>query len=757
MGSDLRLTGLASGMDWQPIVEKLLELEALPKKRLESEKDENLAKVSDLGVLKSQLDTLKGAASSLQNKDLFDARKVTLSDNESGLTASASTGALTGDFKIEVVSLATQTKISSSFRSNHKLSSGLNLATSLKDLPLSMQITTGTFTISGKTFNISSLDIPLQDILDEVNAVNGGVTGVNPEGDDSGITLSYNQAEDKMLLDATDNGTGQANLIVLGSSTDTSNFLEALKLVTEPQSGITKSTSALGVIDMQVSLASANFSGLFSGLNSGLGNFFIGEGEGAVRIDYDVNNDSLSDLINRVNNSSGNISMFYDPVEDRFVVRNNKTGSKAITLHESQDWDSMSEANSGNGNILELMGLAAPKNNIPEFNPSDLGSYQKGDYVQVSSDDTSWLCLADNPSSAPNPNSDEWAQVIGGVCRSFAQEVGTNSVIRMNDGSLIYSLDNEFSEGEHGFDGIAFNVENLAIGDIVSFKVEKDASKAKEAIDKFVEEFNDAQEYISSLTKVNQDGDNVESSRFTGNQEINRLSSQLRRIVFGGSNPHSESATTIDNANLTTSTNNSSNDQINGIATQLGLNASDDGYVIKVLKQEPSNQEAYFEWDGSSWNQTSPNFSTFRISNIGMDFGISSNKIEITDSSLLADVLSESPEKVWALFSEEPVEEAYDTISQTNRSYQGITYSLDDFIENFINGDSSTGYKGTYNSFIERLERQNERIDEKMARLDSYLESREKVLSEGFMRMEEMQSKMDTQMQTIQNAFSNKK
>ena len=38
MGSDLRLTGLASGMDWQPIVEKLLELEAIPKRRLETQK-----------------------------------------------------------------------------------------------------------------------------------------------------------------------------------------------------------------------------------------------------------------------------------------------------------------------------------------------------------------------------------------------------------------------------------------------------------------------------------------------------------------------------------------------------------------------------------------------------------------------------------------------------------------------------------------------------------------------------------------------
>lgn len=757
MGSDLRLTGLASGMDWQPIVEKLLELEAIPKKRLESEKDENLAKVSDLGVLKSQLDSLKSSASSLRNKDLFDARKVTISDEGSGLSASASTGAITGDFKIEVVSLARRTEISSNFRSNHKLSSGLDLSSSLKDLPLSMDITTGTFTISGKTFNISSLDTTLQDVLNEVNSVNGGVTGVNPEGDNSGITLSYNQEEDKMFLDASDNGTGRANFAVLGSSTDTSNFLEALKLVSEPQYGITKSTSALGVIDMQVSLANANFSGLFTGLKSGLGNFFIGEGEGAVRIDYDINNDSLSDLINRVNNSTGNISMFYDPVEDRFVVRNSKTGSKAITLHESHDWDSMSKANSGNGNILELMGLATPKHSLPEYNPGDLGTYQKGDYLQIPDDGTSWLCLSDNPSSGPSPDSDEWAQVIGGVCKSFPEEVGTNSVIRMNDGSLIYSFDNEFTGGEHGFDGVTFNVENLAIGNVVNFKVEKDASRAKVAINKFVEEFNDAQEYISSLTKVNQDGDNVQSSRFTGNQEINRLSSQLRRIVFGGANPHSESVTTVDNANLTTSTNNASNDQINGIASQLGLNASDDGYIIKVLKQEPANESAYFEWDGSSWKQTSPNFSTFRISNIGMDFGISSNKIDITDSSLLEEALTENPEKVWALFSEEPVEDAYDTISQTNRSYQGITYSLDDFIENFINGDSSTGYKGTYNSFIERLERQNERIDEKMARLDSYLESRERILSEGFMRMEEMQSKMDTQMQTLENTFSNKK
>ena len=68
---------------------------------------------------------------------------------------------------------------------------------------------------------------------------------------------------------------------------------------------------------MTVSLANANFASAFSGVSSGFGNFFIGEGEGAVRIDYDINNDSLAQIINRVNDSEANVFMFYDPVGDR--------------------------------------------------------------------------------------------------------------------------------------------------------------------------------------------------------------------------------------------------------------------------------------------------------------------------------------------------------------------------------------------------------------------------------------------------------
>ena len=150
MGSDLRLTGLASGMDWQPIVEKLLELEAIPKRRLETQKTENEAKVSDLGVLKSQLDSLKSAAQALQDESLFNSRSVQIKTENSGLTANASTGAITGSFSIEVESLASPTEISSKNRTSQKLASSINLSDKLSDLPLHSAITPGTITISSK-------------------------------------------------------------------------------------------------------------------------------------------------------------------------------------------------------------------------------------------------------------------------------------------------------------------------------------------------------------------------------------------------------------------------------------------------------------------------------------------------------------------------------------------------------------------------------------------------------------------------------
>jgi flagellar capping protein FliD len=139
-----------------------------------------------------------------------------------------------------------------------------------------------------------------------------------------------------------------------------------------------------------------------------------------------------------------------------------------------------------------------------------------------------------------------------------------------------------------------------------------------------------------------------------------------------------------------------------------------------------------------------------------MDFGIGSDEIKIENSALLISMLEEDPKRVQALFSEEPQEDIFDENTQSNRDFQGLSYDINDFIENFLSGEDGTGRKGAYQTHIDSINSQNDRIDDKVEQLTRYLASREEQLSNSFMKMEEMQSKMDTQMQTLQNSLPKK-
>ena len=199
----------------------------------------------------------------------------------------------------------------------------------------------------------------------------------------------------------------------------------------------------------------------------------------------------------------------------------------------------------------------------------------------------------DQPSSA----SSQWRQVILGVGRSFEEELGDNSIVRVNGGDQIFSTKTEFTVNEHGYEGITFDVANVSLGGSVQFSVGKDTNAAKSAIEKFVEEFNDAQDYIDSLVAISNDGDRVSAGRFSSNLEISQLGGKLRKIVFGSPTAHSESNTTTDGSNLVINSNDGSNTEINAISTQLGLGVEDAGYMIKVLDDNASGQAAFYEWD----------------------------------------------------------------------------------------------------------------------------------------------------------------
>jgi hypothetical protein len=520
------------------------------------------------------------------------------------------------------------------------------------------------------------------------------------------------------------------------------------------------SSQPLGSVDLRDKIATANFDG-FSGANfpAGLGSFFIGDGTGAVRIDYDTANDSVSDLIVRVNASEANVTMFYDPVGDRFVLQNNADGAIGVNLHEDPDWDTLS-ANKGSGNILELMGLASPQDTSKYAVYSDSNGYSTGDLVKttIGGSTTYWQAtgnIAPLAGDTPDVASSNWEQIGLGAGRSMIQELGNNYAIRINAGELIYNNSAAFDETVHGYKGIDVNVSKGNVGDTGAFKVEHDITPVQNAVSKLVEEFNDAQDYLKSVVSVTQEGDDVTAGTFSSNIEITQLGSQLRKLVFGGSYAHSESGIADDGTSITIDTK-AILDALDD-PTELNLGAADAGYQVKVKADETKGGIVnYYEWDGSSWGEYSPQFRSFRLEDIGLDFGTGSNRVKVKDSSKLAEELNANLEKVKALFAEATATADDKNTGKANRQYQGITYDLNDFLQNFLSGDSETGYKGAYKAHIDSLRAQNKRIDGRVEDMDRYLEQREETLSAGFIRMEEMQSKLNTQLQTLTNSFAKK-
>jgi flagellar capping protein FliD len=446
--------------------------------------------------------------------------------------------------------------------------------------------------------------------------------------------------------------------------------------------------------------------------------------------------------------------------------------------------------------------LAAPAANYVDYNSANNATYANGTYVSLGGtggDPTTYWQALQVPTESPSTASTQWRQVIASVGRTMVDELGQNSIVRVNEGDKVYSNKTSFTDAEHGYEGITFDIAQMDVNDSASFVVARDSSQAKAAIDKLIEEFNDAQDYIKSLTSVTNDGERVTSGKFSSNIEISRLGSQLRKVVFGDSTPHSESGATSDGSNLIINARAGNSAELVAIANDLNFDSNNDGYIVKVLNDNASGNPKYWTYSAAggggaaNWTETDPAYSSFRLSSIGLDFGIGSDRIMVKNSALLIQELEKNPDKVKALFSDARVEStktadaaditatspktltnndpnsptatnavagdtiansaAFDANTSTYRPYQGISSAIDEFISAFLSGDSDSGYKGAYNTHIESIRSQNKRIDERIEDMERYLEQREKTLSDGFMRMEEMQSQLNTQLQTLQNSF----
>lgn len=306
---EFQLSGLASGFDWQSMVDQLTELERAPQRRMRSDQAEISLKQSTLNSLTSELNSLKTKLEALSTGDIFDQRSLTNSD-DTVATASTSSSGLVGTYNLQVTQLAT----TSSWRGSDDVGSALHSGNDVSALTLSAAafrtaITAGTITVNNQQITIATSD-SLGDVLNAIKDAIG-----------ASASATYDASNDKITINS-----GDGTDVVLGSAKDTSNFLQIAELKNNGTATVT-STNKLGRLQTSAVLSSGNFETAFSASS---GSFKIN----GVSVTYDSSTDTLNDIIDRINNASAGVLASYDAINDRLQLTNDTTGDLGMSLSD---------------------------------------------------------------------------------------------------------------------------------------------------------------------------------------------------------------------------------------------------------------------------------------------------------------------------------------------------------------------------------------------------------------------------------------
>jgi flagellar hook-associated protein 2 len=311
----ISLSGLASGFDWKSVVDQLMEVEQTRVTRLQKEQSTNTLQVNALTALGTRLTTLSSAVTALKDVTVFSGRTVSSSTSGSTWTLSSTAGSATGSYRIAVSQLATAAKLNGTA----DIAGGLHTSDDVSSLTLASlrtgaAVTAGSFSVNGKQITVATTD-SLQSVFDAIATATG-----------NDVSASYDHTTDKITLTSASNSP-----ITLGAANDTSNLLRVLKLTNNGGDTVTSSNS-LGALKTTASLASAGLRTAVTAVDStGAGTFSVN----GVSISYNVNTDSLTSVMKRINASAAGVTASYDSAADRVVLTNNTTGDLGVAVSET--------------------------------------------------------------------------------------------------------------------------------------------------------------------------------------------------------------------------------------------------------------------------------------------------------------------------------------------------------------------------------------------------------------------------------------
>ena len=322
---DLAVAGVASGLDWQSIVQELGQAEAAPETQWEEQQTSVNAQNSAFQTISKDLGTLQTDIQALQAPSLYQSTSVQ-SSNSNIATGTTTTGAALGNYTFDVSQLATAAQLNGAGNISQAISPNGNLSdVTVGTAGFSTPVTAGTFTVDGQQVTVTTTE-SLQDLFNAIGTATSNQ-----------VTASYNSSTDEITLASNNNSP-----IVLGSAADTSNFLQVAQLYNNGTDSVT-STSALGHVQLGVTMTNADLATAVTDGGNGQGKFTIN----GVAINYDASTDSIQDVLNDINNSSAGVTASYDSIDNRFVLTNNTTGNVGISAQDVT------------GNFLAATGLSS--------------------------------------------------------------------------------------------------------------------------------------------------------------------------------------------------------------------------------------------------------------------------------------------------------------------------------------------------------------------------------------------------------------
>jgi flagellar hook-associated protein 2 len=306
----MALSGLASGFDWKSIVDQLIEVSRAPQNRMRTEKSTNASKSSAINDIKGLLGTLKTSISSLATEESLYKKGVTFKDASTNWKATASKDTPAGEYKFNLSSEASASKLSGS----SNLVAPLDPTKTIAEISVGRTITSGFFTVNGQRVDVAATD-ELQEVINKIKSITG--------------TADFDGNQVQIF---------SGSPLSLGAPNDTSNFLQAMQLsgsgtktendpsiTTDDIYSVTSSASSLSAPRLNVALKDSGLAGISSGVTGSLE--INGES-----VSYNSDTDTISTILDKINASKAGVTAIYDISQRVFSLTNKTTGNVGISV-----------------------------------------------------------------------------------------------------------------------------------------------------------------------------------------------------------------------------------------------------------------------------------------------------------------------------------------------------------------------------------------------------------------------------------------